>query len=202
MTTNPPRLTQRGSATRERIVAAAAGIVLERGVAATTNELVRRAAGVSGSQLTHYFPDKESLISAVIDWRAQSVVDYTLAAAKGGLDSFAGVRAWIDSYLDREEACIAGCSFGTIAGEVMKAQANMRSQFADGFEQWEALFGAGFETMRARGELVLAAVPSVMANALMAAFQGGMLLSQATGTPIPLRNALDSVMAYLLSLRA
>ncbi|MFF3518879.1 hypothetical protein [Streptomyces sp. NPDC002573] len=29
---------------------------------------MRRAPGVSGSQLSHYFANKESLVRAVIDW--------------------------------------------------------------------------------------------------------------------------------------
>jgi TetR/AcrR family transcriptional regulator, transcriptional repressor for nem operon len=195
------RLTQRGSVTRERIVEAAAGIVLDHGVAGTTNDLVRRAAAVSGSQLTHYFPDKESLVSAVIAWRAQSVMNLTVLAARGGLDTFDGIRAWVDSYLSREEVCVAGCSFGSIAGEVMKTQAATRAQFAAGFDQWEALFRAGFESMRERGELKPGVAPVAMANVLMAAFQGGMLLSQAAGDAAPLKDALNGALAYLMSLR-
>ncbi|HEY2690667.1 MAG TPA: TetR family transcriptional regulator, partial [Streptosporangiaceae bacterium] len=43
------RLTRRGRETRERIVAAAAELIFERGVAETTLEDIRAAAGVSGS---------------------------------------------------------------------------------------------------------------------------------------------------------
>jgi TetR/AcrR family transcriptional repressor of nem operon len=201
MTTTEPRLTQKGLATRERIVEAAAAVILERGVAGATNDAVRRVAGISGSQLMHYFPDKESLVSAVVAWRAKSVMDLTVLAARGGLDTFDGIRAWIDSYLDREEACVAGCSFGSIAGEVMKTQKEIRGQLAAGFDQWEALFRAGFEVMRERGELSPGAEPAVMANVLMAAFQGGMLLSQVAGDAAPLRDALNGALVYLLSLR-
>jgi AcrR family transcriptional regulator len=48
-------------------------LIYARGVAATNNELVRQRAGVSGSQLSRYFPDKESLLRAVITWRAEAM---------------------------------------------------------------------------------------------------------------------------------
>jgi Transcriptional regulator len=55
-------------------VAAAAELIFERGVAETTLEDIRAAAGVSSSQMYHYFADKEALVRAVIDYRAQTVV--------------------------------------------------------------------------------------------------------------------------------
>ncbi|MFJ9755617.1 TetR/AcrR family transcriptional regulator [Streptomyces sp. NPDC101149] len=68
--------TGKGLATRGRILEHAADLIYTRGVHATNNELVRRAAGVSGSQLSHYFANKESLVRAVIDWQAESVLGF------------------------------------------------------------------------------------------------------------------------------
>ena len=64
MTTNtaapaPDKLTAKGKATRARILEHAAELIYTKGVHATNNEQLRRAAGVSGSQLNHYFPSKE-----------------------------------------------------------------------------------------------------------------------------------------------
>ena len=69
------RLTRRGRETRERIVAAAAELIFERGVAETTLEDIRAAAGVSGSQVYHYFEDKQALVRAVIDHQTDAVLD-------------------------------------------------------------------------------------------------------------------------------
>ena len=70
------KLTSRGAATRDRILRHAAELIYTKGVHATNNELLRRAAGVSGSQLSHYFPNKESLVRGVIDWQAASVLGF------------------------------------------------------------------------------------------------------------------------------
>ena len=62
-----PRLTPKGERTRARIVEAAARLIHQRGVAGTTLDDVKAAAEVSGSQLYHYFPDKDDLVQAVIE---------------------------------------------------------------------------------------------------------------------------------------
>src|ERR1700739_4689207 len=67
-------LTRKGQETRQRIVDAAAGLMFRQGVAHTTIEDVRAAAGVSSSQLYHYFDDKPALVRAVIDHQADTMV--------------------------------------------------------------------------------------------------------------------------------
>ncbi|MGV7852690.1 TetR/AcrR family transcriptional regulator, partial [Mycobacterium kansasii] len=60
------RLTARGAATRARIVAAAASLVQEHGVAGTSLDDVMAVTATSKSQLYHYFANKDALIREVI----------------------------------------------------------------------------------------------------------------------------------------
>jgi TetR/AcrR family transcriptional repressor of nem operon len=53
--TEPQRLTPKGRATRDRIVATAAQLMYDHGVAGTSLGDVYNAAGVSPSQVYHYF---------------------------------------------------------------------------------------------------------------------------------------------------
>ena len=89
------RLTRKGQATRDRIVAAAALEMFERGVARTSLDEVKAAAGVSSSQLYHYFADKRALTLAVIEHQTQAI----LAGQEpllSNLDSIEALRAWRD----------------------------------------------------------------------------------------------------------
>jgi AcrR family transcriptional regulator len=72
--TQRPKLTPKGERTRARMVSAAARLIYERGVAGTTLDDVRTAAEVSGSQMYHYFADKDELVQAVIDHQADVIV--------------------------------------------------------------------------------------------------------------------------------
>src|ERR1700752_5061296 len=84
-------LTPKGQRTRTRIVNAAAQLIYERGVTATTLEDVKAAAAVSSSQLYHYFANKEALIQEVIDRQADTLVAATEHAELGTID---GLKAW------------------------------------------------------------------------------------------------------------
>ena len=81
-TSDRPKLTPKGARTRARIVEEAAALIHERGVASTTLEDVKVAAEVSGSQMYHYFPDKNDLVQAVIDYQADTIVKQPAARAR------------------------------------------------------------------------------------------------------------------------
>ena len=66
----------------------------ENGAANTSFEDVREAAKASGSQISHYFADKHSLIRAVIAHQADAVMADHHDPAFGNLDSIAALRTW------------------------------------------------------------------------------------------------------------
>ncbi|MCA1845575.1 MAG: TetR/AcrR family transcriptional regulator, partial [Actinobacteria bacterium] len=172
--------TRKGQATRERIVAAAARLMFEQGVAGTTTEDVRGAASVSSSQLYHYFADKRALVRAVIAY----TTDVVLEAQQpwlGRLDSFDGLRAWADFIvrLQKERDCQGGCPIGSLASELVDSWPEARADLAAGYERWEAAIRAGLSAMRERGELRPDADPDRLALAVLAAVQGGLVLTQA-----------------------
>jgi TetR/AcrR family transcriptional repressor of nem operon len=194
-----PKLTRKGEATRERILESAAELIYRHGVQGTSNDAVRRAAGVSGSQLSHYFPDKETLVRAALAWRAESMMGLREVPPRGPLDSMAALRAWADSYLGRPEVVEGGCSFGSLAAEVLKSDLDVKDAIAEGFARWRAQVRDGLTAMRDRRQLRPDADPDQLATSLMAAFQGGLLLTQAERDVRPLREALDAALAHVES---
>jgi AcrR family transcriptional regulator len=198
----PVRLTAKGRATRDRIVQAAAGLIFAQGVVGTSIDDVRKAAGVSGSQMTHYFRDKRSLVRAVIAWQAGTVIGLHEQPALGRLDSFEALDLWAELNIarQRELNCEGGCSFGSLAGELAMSDAETRADLAEGFGRWETLFRRGLTAMRDRGDLRPDADPDELAAALLASLQGGMLLTKTTRDirllEAALKTALDHVKSY------
>jgi TetR/AcrR family transcriptional repressor of nem operon len=162
---------------------------------------VRRAAKVSGSQLSHYFGDKQSLIRAVIAQQGEAVVQAHQIPELGQLDSFGALERWAQLNIQslRQRDCQGGCSYGSLAGELAECDASLRGDLAAGFERWEQLFRHGLTLMRDRGDLRPDADPEQLTYALMAALQGGMLLGQTARDIAPLEAALRSVLEYLNS---
>src|SRR5437667_39278 len=112
--------TRKGAQTRQRIVAAAAGLILQQGVAGTTLDDVRAGAGVSSSQIYHYFADKEALVRAVVDYRAQTVVGETHEPMLAAIEGIDGLRAWRDTIVSIQEdaGCQGGCPLGSLGSEL------------------------------------------------------------------------------------
>src|SRR5258708_30921085 len=112
-TSGRPRRTPKGERTRARIVEEADVLIHERGMAGTTLEAVKAAAEVSGSQMYHYFPDKNDLVQAVIDYQADATVSNQRHADLG---SVKGVQAWRDMviYAAARVQAKGGCPLGSL----------------------------------------------------------------------------------------
>jgi TetR/AcrR family transcriptional regulator, transcriptional repressor for nem operon len=190
--------TAKGLATRNRIISAAAELVFAHGVARTAMEDVQQQAGVSASQLYHYFIDKNDLIRAVIAHQTDGI----LAAQQpmlDELDSFAALEQWRDLLVDMQEQrhCAGGCPIGSIAAEIADDDPLARADLAAGFERWEAPIRGGLARMRARGDLRPGTDTDALALALLVALQGGLLLTQTRRDTTPLRVGLDTVLAHI-----
>jgi TetR/AcrR family transcriptional repressor of nem operon len=197
----PTRLTPKGRATRERIVRIAADLISRRGVVGTSIDDVRQAAGVSGSQMTHYFQDKRALVRAVIAWQADTTIELHQRPELGRLDTFEALDLWakLNVARQREMNCEVGCDFGSLAGELAGTDAETRTDLADGFIRWETLFREGLTAMRDRGDLRPDADTAELAAGLLAALQGGMLLTRTTRDIRHLEAALKTAVDYVRS---
>jgi TetR/AcrR family transcriptional regulator, transcriptional repressor for nem operon len=201
--TKPARaLTRKGQQTRQRIVAAAADIILQQGVTRTTLDDVRAEAGVSSSQIYHYFADKEALVRAVVDYRAQTVVGEIHEPALAAVEDIDGLRAWRDMIVSIQTAadCRGGCPLGSLGSELAELDHAVRRDVAGGYARWEAAISACLAGMRDRGQLSADADAGKLATAVLAALQGGLLLAKVERDVRPLAAALDVMISLIASL--
>ena len=192
-------LTRKGQETRQRIVDAAADLIFRQGVAHTTIDDVRAAADVSSSQLYHYFDDKPALVRAVVDHQAAVMVGMQETFDFATLD---GLRAWRDFVIEHEREVdgIGGCPVGSLGSELAETDPEARVHLAEGFRRWQAAIQSGLREMHARGELTPETNPDTLALALLAALQGGLLLSQIQRDTKPLEAALDAMLELVTRL--
>jgi TetR/AcrR family transcriptional regulator, transcriptional repressor for nem operon len=195
-------LTRKGQQTRQRIVAAAADLILQKGVASTTLDDVRAEASVSCSQIYHYFADKEALVRAVVDYRAQTVVGKIHEPALAAIEGIDGLRAWRDMIvsIQRGADCRGGCPLGSLGSELAELDHLARGDVAAGFARWESAISACLSGMRDRGQLIPAADPGQLATAILAALQGGLALAKVERDVRPLAAALDVMISLVASL--
>ena len=188
------RLTPKGERTRARIVGAAARLIYERGVAGTTLEDVRAAAEVSGSQLYHYFTDKDELVQAVIDHQANAIVDTQEHADLGTIE---GLRAWRNMVITEAKSTDGkgGCPLGSLGSQLAESDPQARALVAAGFGRWSTAIRDGLRALQIAGHLPAGTNPDDLAVTLLAALQGGLLLAQVQRDTRPLETAVDTILA-------
>ncbi|GAA2368594.1 transcriptional regulator [Catellatospora methionotrophica] len=197
-TATPARLTAKGAATRARIVATAADLVLARGVGGTSLDDVRAGTLTSKSQLFHYFPGgKSELVLAIADLQMERV----LRAQRPFLDTLDTWAAW-DGWRDALVAYYGsqphwGCPIGTLVSELVGTDPAAAAEVVGHMDRWRGLLRDGLGRMRESGLLRADADPGRLALAVFAAVQGGLLLTQAMRSIEPLTAALDAALTAL-----
>jgi AcrR family transcriptional regulator len=192
--------TQRGRASRERLVEAAAQSVVDHGIHQMRLDEVLAAAGSSKSQMYHYFEDRDGLVAAAVEYRCAEVLA-SLAPAFEGVDSMRGLAVVLDGFADQYAHQLAGCPIGTLASELTSGPEPARRAVVEAFASWETFLAQALTRIRERGELKPDGDPATLATGLLAALEGGMFLSQVRRDPAPLRAALTAALGYVASLR-
>lgn len=190
-------LTARGAATRSRIINAAADLIYAHGVDRTSLDEVMAAAGVSKSQLYHYFADKDALVLEVIAFQTERVLG-AQEPFLGALDSLRALRAWGQAMIRlNEQVQMRGCPLGSLANELANDSESARTRLARAFETWSDCIERGLAKMRDRGALAASANPHELAVAVLSAVEGGLLLSKTTQTSRPLEISIDMAVAHV-----
>ena len=193
------RLTPKGRATRDRIVQAAASLIVTEGLGAFNMDNVRKAASVSGSQLAHYFADKRALVRAVIARQIAVVLHFHRQPRLGGLDSFDDFERWIDlnmRYL-RRIGYVGMPTYHALAAQLAKSDDGTRATLAAGYWQWIDLLQHAIQRMKDDGVLVANADPRQLALVIVSAHQGGGTLAFTYRAEWPHADAVRFAVNYL-----
>ena len=192
-------LTAKGRATRERILQSAAEVILAEGLSGLNLKKVRGAASVSGSQLTHYFVDKQALIRAVISRQIEVVLDFHRQPKLGKLDTFDDFEEWIAAnvrYL-RRIGYVGTPTYHVLAGQLAKSDEATRTTLAAGYWQWIDVIEQSIQRMKDRGLIATKAESRQLAMTIVASHQGGATLTFAYRQEWPLTDALRFAVNYL-----
>lgn len=194
------RLTPRGAATRGRIVAAAAELMYVKGVAATTIDEVLAASAASKSQFYQHFEDKSELVYEVITLQAGEVLSWQRPRLEK-VDTLRGLDLWRDAMVQRctLRRGLWGCELGSLAAELSDSDDRARVALAQHFAQWRDLIADALGRIRDTGVLRADIDTKDLATGLLAAVEGGYLLSQTAHDPRLMQSALNLAIAQIKS---
>lgn len=196
---NDRGLTAKGRVTRDRIVKVAAELILSDGLSALNMDALRKAASVSGSQLTHYFTDKPELLRAVVARQIRVVLDFHRQPKLRALDTFDDFERWIDLNLRylRRIGYSGTPTYHALTGQLVKSDNATRDTLAAGYWQWVGMLGQAIGQMKDHGLLLKTADPRRLALVIVTAHQGGATLSFAYQQEWPHADAVRFAVNYL-----
>ena len=173
--------------TRERLMTATAELFRRQGYNGTSLKQVTEAAGAPIGSLYHFFPGgKDDLAEAVIGSSGRAYQELFELIA----DAAPGIVTAVTDFFDaaatvlEETGYLDACPIGTVALEVASTNDRLRTATHAVFAGWvgaatSRLVAAGLDTEAARE----------LATTLVAAVEGGFMLSRAARSPEPMRTA-------------
>jgi AcrR family transcriptional regulator len=184
-------LTPKGQATRARIIAGAAAVLRENGVAFSTLDDVLVRTGTSKSQLFHYFPDgKDQLLLEVARYEADQVLE-DQQPYLGCLDSWDVWYRWRDALVERYELQGDRCPLGSLFLQIGRSTPGARAMVIELMRKWQASLASGIRALQSSGHVSTSLDVDETAAALLAGIQGGVTIMLSTGDSAHLRAAID-----------
>jgi len=178
---------------RERLIAAAKGLLSEIGYGAMSPRRLLDAAGVGQGSLYHHFAGKPAVAIAALEALAVEMLaetDAALAAAPSG-------EAQIRLLLRARDEPDRGCRLGRLVNEEAFDDDALRAPVETFFARLETRAAAAIARARAEGTPLPDIPDSALASALVAIVQGGFVLARAARDPAPFLRAREGALALL-----
>lgn len=179
----------RTSGAKTRLIAAMADLVHRRGYVDVGVDDVCRAAGVRKGSFYYFFPSKRDLMVAALDHQWERGGAFFGSAFKADLPPlerigrFFSLAAQASARTKAARGHVLGCPFGNIAAEVASTEPALRQRAEQAFCAIAALVREALEEARARGDLPADANLKETADALVAYFEGLVLLAKTRNDP-------------------
>jgi TetR/AcrR family transcriptional regulator, transcriptional repressor for nem operon len=166
----------------ERIVRVAARLFLERSYHAVGVDELCAAADVRKGSFYHYFSSKSELAKAVVDLHAEAFRT-RLAGSPGAtalqqLHNIPDAIGAIQTALEAQFGRAVGCPFGNLAAELSTTDEELRAHLAGRLAAMEHQLAITCREAHARGVLRAGTDPDHLAHALLAQYQGIILLAK------------------------
>ncbi len=191
----------RGAATRDQILNAATRLIHLQGYHCTSLDDVLRESGVGKGNFYYHFKSKEDLGYAIIDRVIEAFIGRALqpifADASG--DPVAQIHTFLDQVLDsqRQRNCVGGCPMGNLASELSDVHEGFRQRLAGIFFEWRVTLTEALNRAQARGSVRQDCRPAAIAQFLVAALEGAILLAKVTRDISVMEQCVEEIKQHL-----
>lgn len=170
--------------TKDQILDAASQLISVKGYHCTSLDDVLRESRVGKGNFYHYFKSKEELGYAILKRIVQGFVEQVLEPSFGDplLSPLEQINGFFDRILEsqRERHCLGGCPMGNLASELSDIHEGFRQRLALVFVLWRERLSDALQRAQAEGELSTRVEPGSVAQFIVAALEGAILMSKVT----------------------
>ena len=187
--------------TRDRLIESARYLFWERGFAGTSMADLLAHASVNSGSFYHFFESKEALLRAVLDGYLHAlhpmVVDPAFAQTDEPVER---IFAILGGYRQRilQTDCKYGCPLGRLALEIDPENRPAHRLIAENFQGWIAAVRECVEQFKDR--LPKGTDPDALATYVLAAMEGGVMLSRSYGSVEPFDRTIKQLRQHFLLL--
>jgi TetR/AcrR family transcriptional regulator, transcriptional repressor for nem operon len=183
--------------TRDRLVEAARTLFWEHGYTATGLAQILEAADAGSGSLYHFFPTKEDLLLAVLEWYRENlgpaVVEPVLGRVSDPIERIFGI---LDGY---RQGLLAtgfsrGCPIGNLALELADSHPSARGLLAENFTGWREAIERCLA--KASGRLPASLDREPLALFVLTTMEGAVMLARAYRSIEPYDAAVTQLRDY------
>ncbi|HSW89002.1 MAG TPA: TetR/AcrR family transcriptional regulator [Candidatus Saccharimonadales bacterium] len=171
------------SPTKEKLLHTAVELMLFKGYNATGVDEICKTAGTTKGSFFHYFPHKEDLGTAVLDyfWKEMQTIVQQKKFQKIS-DPLKLLFAYLDSFYDiaKNPSISWSCLFGNFAQEIAPNNPIIRKRCEEGFATWENMLATCIETAKKHYAPTTPFNALNLAKYFIATFEGSLLLAKAS----------------------
>ncbi len=176
-------------------------LIAMNGYNATGIDAVLRKAGVPKGSFYHYFRSKEDFGLAVIDQFAEQY-DRKLAAffEDTAFPPLTRIRNYFEHSLAHmtQNQFTKGCLIGNLGQELADQNERFRARLEIIFQSWKKRFSVCLKQARDRDELAADVDPDVLAEFILAAWEGAILRTKVMKSSDSMQNFIDTLFRIVL----
>jgi AcrR family transcriptional regulator len=196
-------MTESTSDTRQRLILAARDLFWSQGYHATGIAQILAKAGAKSGSLYYFFPTKEDLLLAVLEWYLDALESEVIQPVTSRIDDpIEQVFGILDGYRRMliMTSYTQGCPIGNLALELVDSHNAARQRIAANFSGWLRAIQGCLE--RARGRLPGDVNPEQLATFVLVVMEGAVMLARSFRSMAPFDAAIDELRGHFERLLA
>lgn len=186
--------------TQQRILESARELIFSRSYADVGVAAICEHAGVKKGSFYHFYPSKQALTLAVLDAQFVDIKDNMLSQAftediapLARLERFAEMAYQFQKQINLQTGQVLGCAFGNLANELSTQDETIREKIVHTFNMLQKMIRSVLLAAQKTGDLSQEIDTDATAQAMLAYFEGVLLLAKNQNEPELIRQLLPTM---------